>query len=742
MTDRTPTLGLWLFAGALAAAGPALAVEPGVGPEDDQARSQTLPGVDVIGRRARSSVQTLPTAVEDTPQMVNVISERLLEQQNATTLAEALRNVPGITIAIGEGNGGLNGDQFRIRGLEAKDDLYIDGLRDFGVYTRDAFNYEQIEVLKGPSGATAGRGAGAGAINTTSKSPRLRDFTEVTAGVGSADYGRLTLDWNRALGDSAALRLNLMATRADMADRDLVRADRWGVAPSLAWGVGTETEFRLGYLHQQGEGRPDYGVPVVAPNAATLGRPVTELGVNRSNFYGYDSDLDDTTADVLTLRIDHALADGVSIASSTRLGRYDRDFGSTAGSCGATVPAGAPVGTLPCLIAFFDNDPATRPFVSPGAPAGYVQDSRGVQTLLTALIVRPLAGRRNELVVGLDLSAQENTRDLFNFSGAVGSGNRPPLDLFDPDNSFINIRQATPTSSRVSKGRDYSIFASNQLWLTDAWSVVAGLRLQRYEADYTTITYAPAGETRTELSAASDLLNPKASLIWEPTSQLMAYASWARSATPVGTSVTNAPNSIGSAALSELEPEENETFETGLKATVFGNLLFQGSVFQIDKTNAKETDGLGTIVSSGDAQRVRGVELALNGSITPAWTLYANLTRLDAEITDSTTTANIGRTVQFVPETAVSLWSAYEWGPLTLGAGVTWQDEMFLNAANSAAVPASHSIDALVSWTAGPVKLQLNAYNLTDELNYSQVWSNRVVPSPGRTAVLTLTAAF
>ncbi len=749
MTDRSALRTLLLTsATALCFAAPAYADDPAtalaIGVEDPQSRATQVDDVEVKGEKTRAPLPTLPSAVEDTPQVINVLPRELLEQQNVTTLAEALRNVPGITIAIGEGNGGLNGDQFRIRGLDAKDDIYIDGLRDFGVYTRDSFNYEQIEVLKGPSGATLGRGTTAGAINTTSKTPRLRDFTAVTAGAGSADFLRGTIDWNRQINDTTAIRINVMGTRTDVADRDLVEADRWAIAPTLAWGLGTNTEFTLGYLHQEGSGRPDFGVPVVAPDAMTLGLPITELGVDRSNFYGYESDLDKTTADVVTFQLNHVVNDWLSIRSASRLGWYDRDFGASAVSCGTTVLAGTPAGTIPCVTAFFDNDPATIPFGGAGGFQGYVQESWGVQNVTTALITAPLAGHRNELVVGIDVSHQDNIRDIYSFVGTTGVTIRPPLNLLDPNTAFSNVRATTPASSRVSDGKDYSIFASNQFWLTDAWSFVTGLRAQRYEADYTTLTYATPTSSAafTRLSSDSDLLNPKASLIWQPDEDTTAYVSWARSATPIGTSITNAPNSIGSAAASDLDPEENETFEAGLKATVFDNLLIQASAFQIDKNNVIQTDGAGTITASGDGQRVRGVELALNGSLTEHWSLIANYTYLDAEITDSTTAANIGRTAQFVPEHAASFWTAYEVGALTVGGGVTWQDELFLNAGNTSQAPSNVSLDAMVSYQVGRVKVQVNGYNLTDELNYSQVFGNRVVPSSGRTGVLTLSTTF
>lgn len=108
---------------------------------------------------APTGIGRLPGTVQDTPQAVQVITGETLRQQGVTSLDQALRNVPGVTVAIGEGNGGLNGDQFRIRGFDAKGDMYLDGLRDFGTYVRDSFNYEQVEVFKGPSSESFGFGS-------------------------------------------------------------------------------------------------------------------------------------------------------------------------------------------------------------------------------------------------------------------------------------------------------------------------------------------------------------------------------------------------------------------------------------------------------------------------------------------------------------------------------------------------------------------------------------------------------
>ena len=89
--------------------------------------------------RHGTKLDRLPDDLQHTPQTVTVIPQVVIEQQQATTIDQVLKYVPGVTVATGEGNGGMNGDAFRIRGFDAKGDLYVDGLRDFGAYVRDNF---------------------------------------------------------------------------------------------------------------------------------------------------------------------------------------------------------------------------------------------------------------------------------------------------------------------------------------------------------------------------------------------------------------------------------------------------------------------------------------------------------------------------------------------------------------------------------------------------------------------------
>ena len=205
-------------------------------------------------------VSTMPsTSIQDTPQSVNVVDAKTMQEQATTTLSDALKNVPGITIAIGEG-GTLAGDQFKINGFDAKDDVYLDGLRDFAAYTRDSFDYQEVQVLKGPSGLMFGRGTGGGAINTVSKTPFLDTKYVVGGEIGNGNHYRATADLNYQLSDTVAARLNLMYTDTGVVDRDLTHSTRFGIAPSIAFGLGTDTTFTVSLLHQQTAARPDYGI--------------------------------------------------------------------------------------------------------------------------------------------------------------------------------------------------------------------------------------------------------------------------------------------------------------------------------------------------------------------------------------------------------------------------------------------------------------------------------------------------
>ncbi len=265
--------------------------------------------VEVTGRPRAVASPKFTEALRDIPQTINVITSDVMEQQGATTLREVLRNVPGITFQAGEG-GVPAGDQLTIRGFSARTDIFVDGVRDFGGYTRDSFNLDQVEVAKGPSSGITGRGSTGGSINQVSKAPGLAPSYDATVGGGSADYVRTTLDINQPVSalPGTAVRLNAMWTDTAVPGRDLVESQRWGIAPSIAIGLGSPTRATLSYFHLGQDNLPEYGIPWVPANtnpelaAYANGRPP----VDQENFYGLTArDYENTATDMGTLQVDH-----------------------------------------------------------------------------------------------------------------------------------------------------------------------------------------------------------------------------------------------------------------------------------------------------------------------------------------------------------------------------------------------------------------------------------------------------
>jgi catecholate siderophore receptor len=239
-------------------------------------------------------------------------------------------------------------------------------------------------------------------------------------------------------------------------------------------------------------------------------------------------------------------------------------------------------------------------------------------------------------------------------------------------------------------------------------------------------------------------------VLFEPTRNQSYYASYSTSSTPPGSYFTTQPFTVNQNA-SNFDPERNTIYEVGAKVAVLDNdrLGVYGALYRINKSNALSPDpATGESLRTSDKQRNQGLEVGLTGRILPAWNINANYTWMDSETTASTTAANRGKRVQYVPEHAASVWTTYELNAgeplnLTVGGGITWRSKVFLDAANTAQAPSNFTLDGLVSHRINDnLRLQVNGYNLTNELNYAALFSNRVVPTAGRTLTVSLAAEF
>lgn len=681
---------------------------------DDQSESIT-----VTGKRER--IETLNSRLgdlRDAPQSISVIPREIIEQQAATTLRDVLRNVSGISLAAGEG-GVPAGDNLTLRGFSARTDIFIDGIRDFGSYTRDTFNVEQVEVVKGPSSAQTGRGSTGGYINLISKQPQLDSFVGGTAGVGSPEYWRATGDINIGPEDlglaGVAVRLNLLYHDVDAPGRDHVETQRWGVAPSIAFGLGGATRAIVSYLHLDQDNVPDYGIPFI-PSTTTVPAllPFRErpAPVDYSNYYGVLArDYEDTVTDIATFALEHDLNDAVRLSNTTRFGNSDRD---------SIYSSPRLLNTTTTLIR---SQPQSR-------------DARDELLLNQSNIFAKFSTGSvgHDLIGGLEISREKSRNRARTVAEAT------PTDLFDPDPTRPYNGTITPGATTRAEADSLAAYLFDTVTLSEQWLLNGGVRLERFEVDYVPLPTTPPTPM---LSRTDEIFAWRAGITYKPVPSLNLYAGAGSSANP---SFEGLSSQTVTAAQAALKPEKSRTYEVGAKWDgLNGRLLATAALFRIDKTNAR-TPGLPgepALVLEGE-QRVDGVELGVSGRPLPNWELIAAYTYLDSEIRRSNTPAEVGKRLLNTPEHSFSLWSTYEFPfGLEIGGGARYVGSRFTSNANTRGVGDYWLADATVAYDlADATSLRINLFNILDKKFADSISGGHFVPGPTRSVVATLAFRF
>ncbi len=753
LTSGTGLLMAFTLAPFSAAAEDAAPAKPAACDGDTAATasdSLTLSEISVTGASPTAAISNtnnaptgfsrLPGTVMDTPQTIQVVPQKIIQQQQATTLDQILRNVPGVTLSAGEGNGGQSGSQFRIRGLSAKGDIYRDGLRDFGVYQRDAFDTDSVEVLKGPMGDVFGVGGAGGIINQSSKQAFIGTVNSIDQQIGSGPTYRTTVDSNLRIDDKTAVRINGLYQNADVPDRNNVTADRLGASVDLGYGIGQETELHLNYYFLHNDGVPDFGVPF-AQGADGTYAPLTEYnirGVNRSLSYVRSTDQDISNTHVVSSLFKKELDNGIVINNDTRFGYYDRDFSGTN-------PAGITYANLSKLLA------GQNVALSYGAGGGmtYRQDGYGIQNVLSAQSDFTTGFLKHQFVAGLDTSYQNDSRSLGTWTGRWNN-----QTVLSPQYDYPDAYAVYGATVRDANATDIGIFANDRVWFTDQISMLGSLRWDYFRSDYyTNVTSVGGG------SSIAREWSPGISAIWEPVKDTMLFASFSRSYKPIGTDVAAQVGGVASEVPQDgqaYKPETIDSYEIGTKINLLdGQLGLTGSLFQINKYNAYTTDPVtGEVVvgfsDAGVGLRIQGFEVGVTGQITDNWNVYGAYTYLYGTIISANVAEYVNNQAPDVPRNNFNIWTAYQFpeieqipGRFSAGGGLQYATGYWSDNANTAWVPDTLSLDAMVGYSHENFRVSLNAYNLTDHNNYvSSFNAARIVPGAGRTVMLNIGATF
>lgn len=735
-------------------------------------QAKDVEGVEVHGQRVQKASSGKYTAnLRDTPQTITVIDRNTIDGQNLLSLTDILSTLPGITFGAGEGGGGY-GDKINLRGFNADSDITVDGVRDSGMYSRtDPFNLEAVEVINGANSVYSGAGSVGGTINLVSKGAGLNEFHKASIAAGTDSYARVTTDSNFVLGETSALRLNAMAHQNDVPGRDVETNERWGVAASLAFGLGGDTTWTLNYLHQEDENTPQYGLPFF--NGDVL------PGIDRGNYYGYSNvDRQDIDLDSLTSIIEHSFNDRFKVRNLTRWQQVDQ-FSLVDAVQGTWCLANnrTPTGTA-CG--------ATRPGnYSPSGPRGYGRDTRNTtlynQTDLT--VTFNTGAIEHNLVAGFSILHEEFdldvTSDFRNPNGTNPYINGlPQMNIARPDHIYRGPINRTLTGQTEGELDNRALYVFDTLKFNEQWQLSLGARYERNEGKTsnanvvlapTTVGGAlPAQPIGTitgygvPFKSNDDLFSYRAGLVYKPVENGSIYVAYGNSKTPSKASV----NGSCTAQTCSVDPETAVNYEIGTKWDFLdGRLALTGSVFRNDRKNYKVADldnpaNLSGLQQLDGQARVDGVMLGLSGLITDQWAVYANYAFLDSEVLQGVSDRQAGLGQDYtkgdrltnVPEHSFSLWTTYDLSPKwQIGYGATYQGKIWLtqHSATNLNGPLTTygsywTHRAMVNYKISrSASLQLNVNNLSDEEYFTRIRNNGwATPGDGRQFVLSASFAF
>ena len=691
--------------------------------------------------------------IANTPKSITVLTREILDDKDATSLKDVARTTPGVTLGTGEG-GNAFGDRFFIRGFDARNDVFVDGIRDPSVSVRENFFTEQIEILKGPSATIDGRGTTGGALNIVTKQATDQNFYNADSILATDNTRRVTFDVNQVINPTLSVRFDGMWQNANISERDFATDDRWGGLAAVKWTPTDTVTVTANYIHTYLWSQPDFGVPY----NTVAGAPVTSVGVPRDTYYGFvNRDFQIAQQDIGTINAEWRVNDFVTVSNKIRDERSVLNY----------------IGTIPEQSTGSANNPCNSMggnFANPN-PANWlvclnptsryqVTDVLADQT--SATIKFDTGPVRNTIVTGTELSREAVSIDSYSGlnsealgAGAFANGTVGPVSvLFPPNNLPFGTNPTVTGNPNVITVNDNSAYVLETANYRDFVILNGGLRFDQYD-----ITAAKNGFAT--ISADSGMWNYNLGAVVKPLPFASVYVAYGTGSEPVGAELDGTSANYGglnpTSPINQIfSPIESKAAEVGTKWELFDrHLLATAALFRTDVSNARELVPAGFpnagTVQAGAAYHVQGIDLGATGKFTDRWSIYTGLVLMNNRVDASAVPTNIGLPLAFVANQSFNVLTKYKvnnW--LEIGGQATYRSKIYggtLLAANQGTVlPDFWRFDAFIEgyfWQHYEWKVFVN--NIFNQLYYDAFYQSAapfVLPAPGRVIGVQMTARF
>jgi len=726
--------GFGLASAALAQTAPAAPAAAASAPKEEAA----LPTVRVkakVEQQGKDAYQATETRIgkgkqdiRDIPQSLTVVTEKLIDDRGFDNVKEVLKNTSGITFQAAEGGE----EDIKIHGisLQSTGDIFIDGMRDPAFYDRDTFFLDKIELLRGSASLLFGRGSTGGAVNQVTKQAILADQNTIDVTLSSHTGLRAVADFNKRLGETSALRVDVMSTSAD-SNGTGTKLDKQGLAGSFRYGIDEQDEFGITLYALDNKNGINYGIPWIRPTATAAAATSTTVPIDPNTYYGMASDRNFGSAHYAMLNHTHRFSPNVEVVSKVRYAEYERDLR-------ASLVRFAAANLQPTKVAVgLDN-------LNPGTvlTRNLQLKKQDMQTLTAQsdLSAKFQAwGLEHNLQSGVDFAREK--KQVFMPIGAQPT--KPNTTLGTPsDGAFYDESQRTFRTSSDYTSKGYGAYLQDLVQIAPMWKVLAGLRYDHLKGDYNQYSAAtPPVQTSYQMNVSE--VSKRAAVLFQPTEQLSFHLMGATSFNTSGDTY-----SLG-ASTADVPPEKSINVELGAKwDSADGKLSTRMGIFRATKLHERNTDPLNNnvIVLSGK-RHAAGVDFDVVGRITPQWEVFGNFTWMPVAKIDVGAQGAEGQGTRpsLTPQYSGSLWTTYAFTPqLRLGAGLNTRSSQQPNRNPGFYADKFVTADVMAEYAVVPEQLifKLNVNNVANKLYADQLYTAFYVPGAGRITSLTGTYKF